>query len=188
MLRKDIQHIGRQNERSYRGFGLGLGDLGLCAFLDHLPSDVELTCSEVDVLPLKTEYLPSAHTRGQLEEEELVVSFLVCLDQKPSDLVLCQHLHLLCLFGWQSATDCRIGCDQTFRHCLFKCRSAGGMAGAHHSVGQALAVIFYKSASAPFLQPRVELLQIVLRQLTQRYFPDFGDDVVGERYPRQAFA
>ena len=64
MHRKDIQHIGRQNERSYRGFGLGLGDLGLCAFLDYLPSDVELACSEVDVLPLKTEYLPSAHTKG----------------------------------------------------------------------------------------------------------------------------
>jgi len=33
MLRKDIQHIGRQNERSYRGFCLWLGDLGLCALL-----------------------------------------------------------------------------------------------------------------------------------------------------------
>ena len=29
MHRKDIQHIGRQNERSYRGLRLGLGDLGL---------------------------------------------------------------------------------------------------------------------------------------------------------------
>ena len=73
MLRKDIQHIWRQNERSYRGFGLGLCDLGLCALPDHLPSDVELACREVDVLPLKPEYLPSAHTRGQFEEEELVI-------------------------------------------------------------------------------------------------------------------
>jgi len=79
MHRKDIQHIGWQNERSYRGFGLWLGDLSLRPLLDHLPSDVELACSEVDVLPLKTEYLPSAHTRSQLEKEELIVSFLVCL-------------------------------------------------------------------------------------------------------------
>ena len=52
------------------------------------------------------------------------------------------------------------------------------MAGAHHSVGQALAVIFYKSASAPFLQPCVELLQIVLRELAERYLAYFGDDMV----------
>ena len=63
MLRKDIQHIGWQNERSYRGFGLGLGDLGLRPLLDHLTPDVELACSEVDGLPLKPEYLPSAHAR-----------------------------------------------------------------------------------------------------------------------------
>ena len=102
MHRKDIQHIGRQNERSYRGLGLGLGDLGLCALLDHLPSDVELACSEVDVLPLKTEYLPSAHTRGQLEKEEFIVSFLVCLYQKPTDLVLRQHLQTVWFFSvWE---------------------------------------------------------------------------------------
>ena len=88
MHRKDIQHIGWQNERSYRGFGLWFCDLGLCALLDHLPSDVELACSEVDVLPLKPEYLPSAHTRGQLEEEELVVLY-----PKIIDLMLATQYH-----------------------------------------------------------------------------------------------
>ena len=128
MHRKDIQHIGRQNERSYRGFGLWLGDLGLCAFLDYLPSDVELACSEVNVLPLKSEYLPSAHTRGQLEEEELVVSFLVRLYQKASDLVLCQYLHLLCFLRRKSATDSRVDGYQALGHRLFECGSTGGVA------------------------------------------------------------
>ena len=58
MLRKDIHHIRGQKDGADGGFGFRLGDLGLCALLDHLPFDVQLARGEVDVLPLKTEYLP----------------------------------------------------------------------------------------------------------------------------------
>lgn len=52
------------------------------------------------------------------------------------------------------------------------------MAGTHHSVGQALAVKLCKPAPATLLQPCIELLQVVLRELAQRYLANFGDDVV----------
>ena len=178
MLRKDFQHIRGQKDGADGGFGLGLTDLSLRPLLDYLPFDVQLACGEVDVLPLKPEYLPAAHTRGQLEEEELVVSFLVCLDQKPSDLVLCQHLHLLCFLWGQSATDGRVDGYQALGHRLFEGGSAGGVAGAHHAVGQALPEVLHPAPSAALLQPCVELLQVVLRELVHRNLADLGDDVV----------
>ena len=102
MLRKDFQHIRGQKDGADGGFGLGLADLSLRPLLDHLPLDVQLARGEVDVLPLESENLPSAHPRGQLEEEEFIVSFLVCLYQKPTDLVLRQHLQTVWFFSvWE---------------------------------------------------------------------------------------
>ena len=108
MLRKDIHHIRRQDERAYRGFRLWLGNQRLCAFLYDLSPDVKLACIKVDIFPLKTKYFPTAHARGQFEEEEFVISFLVRLYQKPLDLFLRQHLHFFCLFGRQFTAHGRI--------------------------------------------------------------------------------
>ena len=73
MLRKDIHHIRRQDERAYRGFRLWLGNQRLCSFLYDLSPDVKLASIEIDIFPLKAEYLPTAHTRSQLEKLRLLL-------------------------------------------------------------------------------------------------------------------
>ena len=52
------------------------------------------------------------------------------------------------------------------------------MAGTHHTVGQSRSVFLNVLLSSVPLQSCVELLQIVLRQLVQRYLADLGDDVI----------
>ena len=52
------------------------------------------------------------------------------------------------------------------------------MAGTYHSVGQLGAVLLHADLSSVLFQPSVELLQIVLRQLVQRYLTDLGKDVI----------
>ena len=51
------------------------------------------------------------------------------------------------------------------------------MAHTHHSVGQPFAVLVGETLPAAILEPTVELLQVVLRQLIQRDVPDLRDDV-----------
>ena len=51
------------------------------------------------------------------------------------------------------------------------------MAHTHHSVGQPFAVLVGEALPATFLEPTVELLQVVLCQLIQRNVPNLRDDV-----------
>ena len=64
-----------------------------------------------------------------------------------------------------------------FDHCLFECGSAGGVTGTYHAVGQALPEVLHPTPSAAFLQPCIELLKLVLRELAEGDLPDAGDDV-----------
>ena len=56
-------------------------------------------------------------------------------------------------------------------------RAAGGVAHTHHSVGQPFAVLVGEALPATFLEPTVELLQVVLRQLIQRDVPNLRNDM-----------
>ena len=51
------------------------------------------------------------------------------------------------------------------------------MTHTHHSVGQSFAVLVGEPLPAAFLEPTVELLQVILRQLVQRNAADLRDDV-----------
>lgn len=51
------------------------------------------------------------------------------------------------------------------------------MAHTHHSVGQPFAVLVGEALPATFLEPTVELLQVVLRQLIQRDVPNLRNDM-----------
>ena len=88
-----------------------------------------------------------------------------------------QHLHLPCLLGRQLAADGRVHTDQPILHRLLQCGAAGGVTHTHHSVGQPFAVLVGEPPPAAFLEPTVELLQIVLCQLIQRDVPNLRDDV-----------
>ena len=59
------------------------------------------------------------------------------------------------------------------RHGFFQSFTAHRMASPHHAVGQPFSIHIGVYYSAADLQPSVELLQIVLRQLVQRNF-SFG--------------
>ena len=89
----------------------------------------------------------------------------------------CQHLHLPCLFRRQFAADGWVHTDQPVLYCLLQRRAAGGMAHAHHPVRQPFAVLVGEPLPATFLEPTVELLQVILRQLVQRDVPNLRDDV-----------
>ena len=51
------------------------------------------------------------------------------------------------------------------------------MTHTHHPVGQPFAVLVGEPLPATFLEPTVELLQIILCQLVQRDVPDLRDDM-----------
>ena len=51
------------------------------------------------------------------------------------------------------------------------------MTHAHHSVGQPFAVLVGEALPAAFLEPTIELLQVILRQLVQWNVPNLWDNV-----------
>lgn len=60
---------------------------------------------------------------------------------------------------------------------LLQYRATGGVAHTHHSVRQPFAVLVGEALPATFLEPTIELLQVVLRQLVQQDAADLRDDV-----------
>ena len=83
-----------------------------------------------------------------------------------------QHLHLPRLLGRQLAADGRVHANQSILHRFLQRGATGGVAHTHHSV-----VHVGEPLPAAFLEPTVELLQVVLCQLVQRDVPDLRDDV-----------
>ena len=51
------------------------------------------------------------------------------------------------------------------------------MTHTHHPVGQPFAVLVGEPLPATFLEPTIELLQVILRQLVQRDAANLRDDV-----------
>ena len=115
---------------------------------------------------------------ANLQQKQLIVSVLFGLGEESLQLVLCEHLHLPRFLRRQFTADSRVDPYQPFGYRFFQCHSATCVAGAHHAVGQSRCVFFHVLLSSVPLQPCVELLQIVLRQLVQRYLADVGDDVI----------
>ena len=60
---------------------------------------------------------------------------------------------------------------------LLQRRAASGVAHTNHPVGQTFAVLVGEALPAAFLEPPIELLQVVLCQLVQRDAADLRDDV-----------
>ena len=51
----------------------------------------------------------------------MVVSVVLCLNQKPLHFIVRKYLHLSCLFRRKLTADCGVHCNETFLDCLFKC-------------------------------------------------------------------
>ena len=145
---------------------------------DHLPLNVERAGAHVQVVPFQRANFSPAHPGGQLQQGKLVEVVFLCLDQKSLHLLMGQHLHLPRLLWRQLTADGRVKWDELLVHRLFQRRSAGGVAGAHHTVGEPRTVILLPEQTPALFQLGVKLLQVALLQFVQRDRADTGDDVL----------
>ena len=149
----------------------------LAAHIVDLLVHIQHAGFEVQVVPLQRHELASAQAGCQVQKEDLVVALELRLNEKPLQFLPRQYLHLPCLLRRQLAADGRVHTDQPILHRLLQCGAAGGVTHTHHSVGQPFAVLVGEPLPAAFLEPTVELLQVVLCQLIQRDVADLRDDV-----------
>ena len=170
-------HSRRQDDLADGVLCLGRADLKLAAHIVDLFVHIQYANLEVQVVPLQRHELAPTQTGGQVQKEDFVVALELCLNKESLKFFPCQHLHLPCLFRRQLAADGWVHTDQPVLYRLLQRRAAGGMAHAHHPVRQPFAVLVGEPLPATFLEPTVELLQVILRQLVQRDVPNLRDDV-----------
>ena len=143
----------------------------------HLSLHVQSTGAQVQVVPLQRAEFAPPQPRGELQQRHLKEVVFLRLDQETADLILGEHLHLRRLFRRQLTADGGIHRDQSLRHRLLQRRVAGGVAGAHHAVGESRTVYRHIRTPTVLFQGRIELLQVALRQLVQRDLAEAGNDV-----------
>ena len=177
ILLQHRHHGGRQDDLADRVLCFWRADLKLAPHIVDLLVHIQHTGFEVQVVPLQRHQLTPAQAGGQVQKEDLVIALELRLNEKPLQFLPRQYLHLPCLFRRQLAADGRVHTDQPILHRLLQCGAAGGVTHTHHSVGQSFAVLVGEPLPAAFLEPTVELLQVILRQLVQRNVPDLRDDV-----------
>ncbi len=59
----------------------------LCLDDIYLPFDMQLSCFEVQVTPFECQYLTAPHSRAELQQEELIATFFLCLMQKSDNFI-----------------------------------------------------------------------------------------------------
>ena len=177
VLPQHCHHRGRQDDLSDGVFRLGRADLKLAPHIVDLLVHIQHAGFEVQVVPLQRHELAPAQAGGQVQKEDFVVALELRLNEEPLQFLPRQHLHLPRLLGRQLAADGGVHTDQPILHRLLQCGAAGGVTHTHHSVGQPFAVLVGEPLPTAFLEPTVELLQVVLCQLIQRDVPDLRDDV-----------
>ena len=175
---KDVHHCRGQDHGAVGAFRLGLGDLERAVHVNGLAFDVQGAGLEVQIIPLEGANLSPAHPRGQLQKRQLKEAVLLCLNQEPLHLLVGQHLHLGALFRRQLAPHGGVDRDQPLRHGLFQRRVAGGVAGAHHAVGESRPVYVRPRLAPGLFELGVELLEVALPELVQRYLSQPRNDVL----------
>ena len=178
VFKQDRQHGRRQNDGADGGFRLGLRDQEtvLLGAVDLL-CDMQLPGFLVQILPLEGQQLSPPQAGGQLQKEKFKVSLLLCLDQKPLDLLTGQNLHFPRLLGRQFAANGRIDFNKSLVLGSLQRRPAVGVTGTYHAVRQSLSMVIGMDEPPALFQSGVKLLQVVLGQLVQGYFSQFRDDV-----------
>lgn len=177
ILPQHLHHSRRQDDLADRVLCFWRADLKLAPHIVDLLVHIQHTGFEVQVVPLQRHQLTPAQAGGQVQKEDLVVALELRLNEKPLQFLPRQYLHLPCLFRRQLAADGRVHTDQPILHRLLQCGAAGGVTHTHHSVGQSFAVLVGEPLPAAFLEPTVELLQVVLCQLIQRDVPNLRNDM-----------
>ena len=177
ILPQHRHHGGRQDDLADGVFCFGCADLELPTHIIDLLIHMQHTGFEVQIVPLQRHELTTAQAGCQVQKEHFVVPLELCLNEESLQLLPRQYLHLPRLFRRQLAADGRVHTDQPILHRLLQRGAAGGVTHTHHSVGQPFAVLVGEPLPAAFLEPTVELLQVILCQLIQRDVPNLRDDV-----------
>ena len=155
-----------------------LAELLIDRVLVYPDKRIEIAYKIQDIfIPLQRHEFAPAQTGCQVQKEHLVVTLELCLDKKPLQLLPRQHLHLPSLLRRQLAADGRVHANQSILYRFLQRGATGSVAHAHHSVGQPFAVLVGEPLPAAFLEPTVELLQVVLCQLIQRDVPNLRNDM-----------
>ena len=175
---KDVHHRRGQDHRPVGAFRLGLGNLKRAVHVYGLALDVQGAGFEIQIIPLEGTDFSPAHPRGQLQQGQLEEAVLLRLDQEPLHLLVGQHLHLGAFLGWELAPHGGIDRDQPLRHGLFQRRVAGGVAGAHHAVREPRPVDVRPRLAPGLFELGVELLEVALPQLVQRYLAQPRNNVL----------
>jgi len=126
---------------------------------------------------LQRQQLAAPQACRQIQQEQFIVTLGLRLNEKPLQFIPRQHLHLARLFGRQLAALGGIGADKSILYSPLERRAAGRVAHPHHAVGQALTIILRACLASALFQPRIKLLQVVLRQPVQRNFAQLRLDV-----------
>ena len=126
---------------------------------------------------MQRQQLAAPQACRQIQQKQLIVPLGFRLNEKPLQFIPRQHLHLACLFGRQLAAFGGIGADKSILYSPLERRAAGRVAHPHHAVGQTLTIILRARLAAAIFQPRVKLLQVVLRQPVQRNLAQLRLDV-----------
>ena len=167
----------RQHQLADGAFRLRYAHDDLTANKTDLFADRENARFKIEVVPLQRQQLAAPQTRRQIQQEQFVIPLGLRLNEKPLQFVPRQHLHLARLFGRQLAALGRIHADKSILYSPLERRAAGRVTHPHHAVGQALTIILRACLASALFQPRVKLLQIVLRQPVQRNLAQFRLDV-----------
>ncbi|KAF5049728.1 hypothetical protein DSECCO2_436740 [anaerobic digester metagenome] len=163
VLLEHRDHRRREHQLADRGFGFRCDQLHLSLHIIDLLIDVQLAGLEIQIVPPERHQLSPPQAGGEIQKEQLVVALRLCLNKKPLQLLTIRHLHLPRLLGRQLAADGGVRTDEAVVHRSLQRGAGYGVAHAHHPVGQAVAVQLGETLAAGLFQPRVELLQIILR-------------------------
>ena len=174
------QHLhdgGRQHQLADGAFRLRHAHHDLAANQADLFADRENARFKIEVVPLQRQQLAAPQARRQIQKKQFIVTLGLRLNEKPLQFIPRQHLHLARLFWWQLAAFGGIGADESILYSPLQRRAAGRVAHPYHTVRQSLAVILCARLAAALFQPRIKLLQVVLRQPVQRNFAQLRLDV-----------
>ena len=177
-----FQHLhdgGRQHQLADGAFRLRHTHHDLAPDETDLFADREDACFKIEVVPLQRQQLAAPQACRQVQKEQFIVTLGFRLNEKPLQFIPRQHLHLARFLGRQLAALGGIGADKSILYSPLKRRAAGRMAyPPHYTVGQPLAVTLRARSLRPAsFQPRIKLLQIVLRQPVQRNLAQLRLDV-----------
>ena len=93
----------------------------------HLPFYPQRPGEEVQVIPLERQDLATVQVCGQLQQQKLVVSVLLGLNQQPLDFLGSRHFHFSGSGGRELATVRGVAEDQLFFYRLVQGRVEGGV-------------------------------------------------------------